>query len=315
MITRSRRSWQNSIMAVMTGLLVVAGVALTASCRDNDKKADTSADSYRGERTANKTPAPSSPATGMPMDELKEEEADDDMGFGGGGFATEGKIGKSKPKADKKVRARAGRKGAGKDSAPGRGDDGESGGERGPQTRSWFPETFLFEPLILTDESGAASVDVRVPDRLTTWRVLALAHSRQGGQAGTTASFLGTLPAYVDPVLPSLLRSGDRVRLPIQLVNTTPTPLPSTLSIEAANATVSGADGALTIPPQSNVVRYATFGTDTPGEARLLARLGDTDVVIRTTDVVPTGRPVIHTQSGTLAAPCFCRSIEIRVIA
>src|SRR5262249_38890336 len=36
-------------------------------------------------------------------------------------------------------------------------------------TRSWFPETFLFEPLVVTDDHGAAVVPVRVPDRLTTW--------------------------------------------------------------------------------------------------------------------------------------------------
>src|SRR4029079_17105535 len=69
-------------------------------------------------------------------------------------------------------------------------------------TRAWFPETFLFEPLVITDEHGAAVVAVRVPDRLTTWRVLALAHSRSGAQGGAVTSFLGTLPTYVDPVVP-----------------------------------------------------------------------------------------------------------------
>ncbi|HEX8819018.1 MAG TPA: alpha-2-macroglobulin family protein, partial [Archangium sp.] len=59
--------------------------------------------------------------------------------------------------------------------------------------RAWFPETFLFEPLVVTDASGLASVPVKVPDRLTQWRVLALAHSRSGAQAGAVARFAGTL--------------------------------------------------------------------------------------------------------------------------
>ncbi len=81
-------------------------------------------------------------------------------------------------------------------------------------TRAWFPETFLFNPLIVTDASGRADVKVKVPDRLTTWHVLALAHSREGAQAGTTTDFLGTLPTYVDPVVPKQLVAGDEVRLP-----------------------------------------------------------------------------------------------------
>ncbi|MCK6551511.1 hypothetical protein L6R52_37090 [Myxococcota bacterium] len=68
------------------------------------------------------------------------------------------------------------------------------GGEPSAPARAWFPETFLFQPLVPTDETGRAKVEVLVPDRLTTWRVLALAHSRDGAQAGAEASFLGTLP-------------------------------------------------------------------------------------------------------------------------
>ena len=33
------------------------------------------------------------------------------------------------------------------------------------QGRSWFPETFLFEPLVETNEAGLAQVPVPVPDR------------------------------------------------------------------------------------------------------------------------------------------------------
>ena len=94
--------------------------------------------------------------------------------------------------------------------------------QEGP-TRAWFPETFLFEPLVVPDDRGAAVVPVRVPDRLTTWRVLALAHSRTGAQGGAVTSFLGTLPIYVDPVVPGFLVPGEVVRMPVQIINTTAT--------------------------------------------------------------------------------------------
>lgn len=82
------------------------------------------------------------------------------------------------------------------------GDPGTTAPTEAAPTRAWFPETFLFEPLVVTDATGLAQVSVKVPDRLTTWRVLALAHSRSGAQGGAVTSFLGTLPVYVDPIVP-----------------------------------------------------------------------------------------------------------------
>ncbi|HEU4732912.1 MAG TPA: alpha-2-macroglobulin family protein, partial [Kofleriaceae bacterium] len=176
---------------------------------------------------------------------------------------------------------------------------------RAARTRAWFPETFLFEPLVVTDDHGAAVVPVRVPDRLTTWRVLALAHSRAGAQAGAATSFLGTLPAYVDPVVPAFLIRGDTVRLPVQIVNTTTEPITSSLEIAAANASLTRGPrpGARTVPAQGSTVEYATLVADHPGTAKLRVALGGTDAVERAIEVRPAGRPVTQSRSGTLAAP------------
>ena len=181
------------------------------------------------------------------------------------------------------------------------------------KTRAWFPETFLFEPLVVTDDAGAAVVPVRVPDRLTTWRVLALAHSRSGAQGGAVASFLGTLPTYVDPVVPPFLVQGDVVRLPIQIVNTTAKDVASSLEISAENATVTvagiagagarGGGGARTVPAQGSTLDYATLTADHAGAVKLRVALGGTDAVEKTIEVRPAGRPVTQTRSGTLAAP------------
>jgi hypothetical protein len=170
-------------------------------------------------------------------------------------------------------------------------------------TRAWFPETFLFEPLVVTDDQGEATVPVHVPDRLTTWRVLALAHSRTGAQAGATTSFLGTLPSYVDPVVPPFLIAGDRIKLPVQMINTTDTAIASTLSYQIEGATLVGGGGAKTIPAQGSLVDYATLTAERAGTIKLRVGLGATDAVARTIDVIPSGRPVTVTRAGTLAAP------------
>jgi hypothetical protein len=183
------------------------------------------------------------------------------------------------------------------------GDATTTDGEGETPTRAWFPETFLFEPLIVTDDNGAATVPVKVPDRLTTWRVLALGHTRTGAQGGAVTSFLGTLATYIDPVVPPFLIVGDEVRLPIQVVNTTETAVATTITVDAKNATVTGAGGTRAIPAQGSVVEYATLRANQAGTVHLRTVLSGTDAVERSFDVIPSGMPVRITRTGTLAAP------------
>ena len=179
------------------------------------------------------------------------------------------------------------------------------GGDDGTEsaTRAWFPETFLFEPLVVTDATGAATVPVRVPDRLTTWRVLALAHSRSGAQGGAVTSFLSTLPVYVDLVVPPTLMRGDTVRLPVQLVNTTDRAVVTSLTAMVTGARVTGGNGARTIPAQGSTVEYLTVIADRSGPIELKVGLKGGDAVVRTIDVRPLGKPELIVRSGTLAAP------------
>jgi hypothetical protein len=170
-------------------------------------------------------------------------------------------------------------------------------------TRAWFPETFLFAPLVVTDANGDASIKVRVPDRLTSWRVLALAHARNGAQAGDQTSFLGTLPIYVDPIVPPTLVAGDDVRIPIQIVNTTDAPIATRLDIAADGATVTGAAGARTVPAHGSEIAYARIVVARAGKVTIRVALGSTDAVVKTIDVVPAGKPITTLRSGTLAAP------------
>lgn len=170
-------------------------------------------------------------------------------------------------------------------------------------TRAWFPETFLFEPLVVTDAQGKAAVPVKVPDRLTNWRVLGLAHSRAGGQTGAVTSFLGTLPTYVDAVTPAFLYAGDEVKLPIQVVNTTEASVHTPLTISATGGKISVTTADVTVPAFGNVLRYSALRADVPGLASVKATLSGSDSVERTIPIKPAGTPVAVTRGGTLAAP------------
>ncbi|MCX5742311.1 MAG: hypothetical protein NT062_07430 [Proteobacteria bacterium] len=286
-------------------ILFAVGITLTGACK---MKSDHS-----------KLDEVSAASTNAPAPDLEEKPQDEPSGGVGTSMALdEGKMGKKESeraegqyKMMKNADVALARNGddakapaaAKPDPAGGKGGGPGGGDGEAAVTRAWFPETFLWQPLVVTDDQGAATVPVRVPDRLTTWHVLALAHTRNGAQGGAVTSFLGTLPAYVDVVVPPFLIVGDQIRLPIQLVNTTATPIASALTVEAAHATLAPIGGARTIPAAGSLVEYATLTATSAGQIKLTARLGSTDAVIRTIDVLPAGKPVVTNRSGTLAAP------------
>ncbi|MBW1877626.1 MAG: hypothetical protein JRJ84_04610 [Deltaproteobacteria bacterium] len=184
-------------------------------------------------------------------------------------------------------------------------DDAVAGGEAddgGPELRQWFPESFLWQPLVETDESGTAMVDVRVPDTLTTWRVLALAHSQGGRQAGTVHTFDSRLPLYVDPVVPGWMYVGDRVLLPVQAVNTTDEAVDTVLEVSAVGALTGEGSVALRLPPRGSDVRRVALVAEGSGSGSVRAVLGDSDAAERQVPVKPAGRPVERTRGGTLSA-------------
>jgi hypothetical protein len=315
----------------MTRRIVGALLTLifTISC-DNIRKMDgASVNALSGESTPQEERSPSMPSVAPPpsparqnirsfgakadragpkgapeaMDEKSEEAGLGLVGSGAGGGAIGhgvGGLGMKSPAKKSKVAEAEG------------GKDGDTGGGDGSleaaPTRSWFPESFLFEPLVLTNAQGEATLEVPVPDRLTSWRVLALGHTRGGAQAGAVTSFLGTLPAYVDPVVPPFLIAGDRVRLPIQLVNTTDSALSMTLKVDALGGELTGGSGKVAVGPGGSTVQYAQLLTHKPGSVSLQARFGDADAIARSIPVLPSGQPVTVLKGGTLAAT---RTLEI----
>ena len=203
----------------------------------------------------------------------------------------------STPRREKAKRASSG------EDMEGRMGEPEPASDDAP-TRAWFPESFVFEPLMVTDADGLASLEVTVPDQLTDWRILALAHDRAGGQAGSEARFASTLPVYLDVVEPPTLRVGDVVKLPIQVVNNQDGEqfaggLSARVDGEAAWGSISG---TLRVESHSTRLEYLEVHAVRPGQATLKADLVATDRVERGVTVVPTGRRLDRAQGGTLAA-------------
>jgi hypothetical protein len=248
--------------------------------------ADGDANYYREDKAAESAPATSKTSPRK----MKKEAMPEEEGMMGGLAA---------PVMAASPPSPPGERAAGDDEADGWADDGPA--DVAPE-RAWFPETFLFAPRVVTDAEGNATVPVTVPDRLTQWRVLGLAHDRSGGMTGAVHSFAGTLPVYVDPVAPPFLSTGDTVRLPIQVVNTTDAAVQERLVLSAQGAALLDAPTTVSVPARGSVTVWATVRAAAAGQASVRVVLGSTDAVTRTFEVLPTGRRVEQVRSGTLAA-------------
>jgi hypothetical protein len=258
--------------------------------------------------------ADEAPAAMAPMPAEAEMAVADDGDFGGGGnFKEADKVG---GKREMKKRAAKGKPSPkpSRARAPGalpadmpvaaleEAEPEEPQPDAAPTVRSWFPETLLFEPSVVTDAQGRAQVPVVVPDRLTTWRVLALAHSREGAQAGAVATFDSRMDAYVDAVAPPFLIKGDVAQLPVQVVNTTDEELKTSLTLGAVGGAVDTRPQKLTVPARGSKTVFAKLETERAGTVVLSATLEGLDAVERPITVDPTGRPASTSWSGTLAS-------------
>jgi hypothetical protein len=91
-----------------------------------------------------------------------------------------------------------------------------------PRVREYFPETFIFEPALITDANGVANLNLTMPDAITTWRITASASS-QNGDLGSVLSQLKVFQEFfVDIDLPVALTQGDEISIPIALYNYLP---------------------------------------------------------------------------------------------
>src|SRR5262249_33669925 len=88
-----------------------------------------------------------------------------------------------------------------------------------PRLREYFPETLLWQPALVTDENGRATLEVPLADSITTWRLTASASSRTGLLGASTAPLRVFQDFFVDLDLPVALTQTDEVAFPVAVYN------------------------------------------------------------------------------------------------
>ena len=190
--------------------------------------------------------------------------------------------------------------------------------DRRPNDRVDFAETLYWNAGIRTNpRDGLAVVEFGLSDSVTTFRLRADAFGNNGALGETTYEIASLEPFYIEPKLPPEVVTGDRVNLPVALVNSMTHALEKPNILVRAEGLRPGAVSVMpkTLPAGSRLRAQLVLEPDVAGQYPITlnaAAGGYTDSVTRSIKVLPRGFPVQLDASGMLGpTKPFARSFTI----
>ncbi|HVU57123.1 MAG TPA: alpha-2-macroglobulin family protein [Puia sp.] len=112
------------------------------------------------------------------------------------------------------------------------------------QVRKNFSETAFFLPELRTDDSGSVSFSFTLPDALTRWKGMILAHTKDLAFGYSEKSIVTQKQLMVQPNLPRFLREGDRMELGVKVVNLSDSEMTGQIELQLTDPTTGQtADG------------------------------------------------------------------------
>ncbi|MFW6098006.1 MAG: alpha-2-macroglobulin family protein, partial [Chloroflexota bacterium] len=102
-----------------------------------------------------------------------------------------------------------------------------------------FPDTAFWQANLTTDENGQATVEIPLPDSVTTWRLSSKAVTEDSLVGQTSVDIVATLPLLVRPVTPRFMTVNDQLQLGAIVNNNTSQALDVDVTLEADGVTLS----------------------------------------------------------------------------
>ncbi len=104
------------------------------------------------------------------------------------------------------------------------------------QLRSNFAETAFFYPHLLSDANGNVSISFTLPESLTEWKFLGLAHDKDVNYGKILATAVSRKDFMVQPNLPRFVREGDKATIASRIINQGDKPLKGTARLRLLDA-------------------------------------------------------------------------------
>ncbi|MGE5107644.1 MAG: alpha-2-macroglobulin family protein, partial [Sphingobacteriales bacterium] len=105
------------------------------------------------------------------------------------------------------------------------------------QIRKNFNETAFFIPDLKTDSAGNISFSFTIPEALTEWKFLGLAHTKDMRTAITSNKVITQKQLMVQPNAPRFMREGDKMEFSAKVSNLTDKQLAGQASLQLFDAT------------------------------------------------------------------------------
>ena len=171
--------------------------------------------------------------------------------------------------------------------------------------RRYFPETLLWLPELITDESGRAELEVPLADSITTWRLTMNAVSGRGELGSGTKGIRVFQDFFVDIDFPVALTQHDQVSVPVAVYNYLETPQTVRLEVQPDSwfRMLGEASQTLQIGPKQVTSVYFPLEAQTPGHHSLTVKAYGSemaDAVERKVTVRPDGKEFVQTINGRL---------------
>ncbi len=120
---------------------------------------------------------------------------------------------------------------------------GGGGGEGAIAVRRDFADTAYWNPAVVTDRDGRATVRLTLPDNLTTWRMKAKGVTLDTKAGTGQKDVIATKAVLLRPVLPRFLTVGDQATLAALVHNYTDQTLTLQVQFQAQGLTVENSQG------------------------------------------------------------------------
>jgi uncharacterized protein YfaS (alpha-2-macroglobulin family) len=186
-----------------------------------------------------------------------------------------------------------------------------------PKLRKYFPETLVWQPEVITDQSGHARIRFPMGDNITAWKMSVIA-STISGQIGVAEKELRSFqPFFVESDPPKVLTEGDQISQPVVVRNylEKPQTILADLQPEPWFVNLAAPQQKLTVAANGNataVFTYRAIHSAKEAKQRVTARNGSTgDAVERELLVHPNGQEISFTTSRVLSAAT--NSMTVRV--
>jgi len=194
------------------------------------------------------------------------------------------------------------------------------GGGASDQTRTFFPNTAFWEPALRTDSDGKATVEVPLPDTLTTWRLTARGITLDTKAGEARNEIVTSKELIVRPAVPRFLVVEDHAFVGAIVHNFTDGSLDVDVSLQTESLDVDGSETqSVTVAPgEDALVRWGTTapaGVDTASLTFEAKAGGRSDAVgltlpvygFVTPETVGTAGEVTDTASEAVQVPYYVR--------